>query len=193
MRLLLVRHGETGDQYTGRYIGSTDLPLSAHGREQARRLTDILPAGVGRCLCSPMLRARETAEIALAGRDCRLEILESLREIDFGRWEGLSFAEIVAQDPGLVDDWRQDPLDFTFPGGEQTRHFWQRAQEALAMTVALPEDEVLVICHGGVIRVMICLLLGLSFEYYLLFAIKPAALTVLDVDGQQGVLLGLNL
>jgi alpha-ribazole phosphatase len=193
MRLLLVRHGETGDQYAGRYIGATDLPLSVKGREQARRLASLLPAGVGRCLCSPMLRARQTAEIALAGQGCRLEVVDLLREIDFGRWEGLTFAEIVAQDPGLVDDWQRDPLAFQFPGGEETRSFWQRVQQALTMIAALPEDEVLVICHGGVIRAMICLLLGLPFDRYLHFAIRPAALTVLDVDGQRGVLQGLNL
>ena len=193
MRLLLARHGETGDLRKGRYFGATDLPLSATGREQARSLAAVLPAGVARCLCSPLLRARETAQLALAGRDCRLEILDALREIDFGRWEGLSFSEIVARDQGLVADWQRDALAFQFPGGEHTLKFWQRVQEALELIVALPEEEVLVVCHGGVIRAMLCVLLGLSFDHYLFFAIKPAALTVLEVDGQRGVLQGLNL
>lgn len=193
MRLLLARHGETGDQYAGRYIGATDLPLSARGRQQARRLRERLPTGIGRCLCSPMLRARQTAELALAGSDCRVEILDPLREVDFGRWEGLSFAEIVALDEGLVADWQREALAFRFPGGEHTASFWQRTQAALAMITKLPEAEVLVICHGGVIRAMICALLGLAFDHYLLFAVQPAALTVFDVDGQRGVLLGLNV
>lgn len=193
MRLLLARHGETGDQYAGRYVGATDPPLSATGREQAKRLADVLPAGVARCLCSPLGRARETAELALAGRNCRVEILDTLREIDFGRWEGLSFSEIVARDQPLVADWQQDPLAFQFPGGEHTLYFWQRVQGALKAIAALPEDEVLVVCHGGVIRAMLCALLGLDFDHYLLFVIKPAALTVLEVDGQRGVLHGLNL
>ena len=193
MRLLLARHGETGDQYAGRYIGATDLPLSVTGREQARRLRTVLPTGICRCLCSPMLRARQTAELALAGNDCRVEILDALREVDFGRWEGLSFAEIVSQDEGLVADWQRDGLAFQFPGGEHTRSFWQRVQAALVLITELPEVEVLVICHGGVIRAMICSLLGLSFEHYLLFAVQPAALTVFEVDGQRGVLQGLNL
>jgi len=193
MQLLLARHGETGDHYTGRYIGARDLPLSTTGREQARRLTDVLPAGITRCLSSPMIRARETAELALTGRDCRLEILDSLREINFGRWEGLSFAEIASQDQGLVAEWQRDALAFQFPEGEHTLSFWQRVQEALGVIVALPEDTVLVICHGGVIRAMLCSLLGLPFEKYLLFAIKPAALTLLDVDGHRGVLQYLNV
>lgn len=193
MRLFLARHGETGDQFAGRYIGATDLPLSAVGRQQAGHLANLLPAGIGRCLCSPMLRTRETAELALAGRDCPLQIIDALREIDFGRWEGLSFAEIAAQDQELVQEWQQDVLAFQFPGGELTLHFWQRVREVLTMIVALPEDAVLVVCHGGVIRAMLCILLGLSVEHYLRFAIKPARLTVLEVDGPQGVLEGLNL
>lgn len=193
MRLLLARHGETGDQYVGRYIGATDLPLSANGRAQARRLRELLPVGIGRCLCSPMLRARQTAELALGGAACQIEILDPLREVDFGRWEGLSFAEIAAQDEGLVADWQRDALAFQFPGGEHTASFWRRVQAVIEVITKLPEEEVLVVCHGGVIRAMICALLGLSFEHYLLFAVQPAALTVFDVDGQRGVLLGLNL
>lgn len=193
MRLLLVRHGETGEQYAGRYVGATDLPLSAAGREQARRLTAILPAEPSLCLCSPQRRARETAALALQGRDCQLEVVEALREIDFGRWEGLSFAEIVARDPGLVDDWQRDALAFQFPGGEQTRCFWQRVREALTMIAARPEAEVVVVCHGGVIRAMLCALLGLPFDKYLLFAIRPATVTILDVHDGRGVLQGLNL
>ena len=152
-----------------------------------------LPAGLSRCLISPLRRARETAEIALAGRELRLEVIEGLREIDFGRWEGLSFAEILARDPSLVNDWQRDALSFQFPGGEHTRDFRLRVQETMAAIVALPQEEVLVIAHGGVIRAMLCGLLGLPFDRYLSFAIKPAALTVVEVHDQQGVLQGLNI
>lgn len=193
MRLLLARHGETGNRYAGRYIGATNLPLSALGREQARRLAGVLPDGITRCLCSPMRRAKETADLALHGRDCPLEEMDVLREVDFGRWEGLSFSEIVAQDQELVDEWQRDPLSFRFPGGELTADFRQRVHEALQAIIALPGEALLVICHGGVIRAMLCSLLGLSFDHYLSFWIAPAALTVIEVDGQRGVLTGLNL
>ncbi len=192
MKLFLARHGETGAHYASRYIGASDLPLSTTGRLQARRLATILPAEISRCLCSPMLRARETAELALAGRNCRFELLDSLSEINFGRWEGLSFAEIASQDQELVVDWQRDALAFQFPEGEHTLSFWQRIEEALHWIVALPEDSILVICHGGVIRAMLCSLLGIPFEKYLFFSIKPAALTLLEVDGHCGVLQCLN-
>jgi len=192
MRLFLSRHGETGEPYQGRYIGATDLPLSSTGREQAARLATRLPATLTHCLVSPLRRARETAEIALAGRPCRLEVMDALREIDFGRWEGLSFQEIVARDQALVEEWRRDALAFRFPGGEHTLAFQQRVQAAMHGIMDLPEEEVLIICHGGVIRVMLCALLGLPFDRYLSFSIKPATLTEVEVHGQQGVLVGLN-
>lgn len=194
MRLLLARHGETGAQYSGRYIGSTDLPLSEIGKEQARRLADVLPTtGLSRCLCSPMRRTRETAQLALDGRECPIEMLDVLREIDFGRWEGLSFPEIVVRDQRLVTEWQQDPLAFHFPGGEQTGDFRQRIEAGLQGIISLSDDSVLVVCHGGVIRAMLCSLLGISFTHYLSFAIAPAALTVIEVDGQRGVLQALNV
>lgn len=192
MRLLLARHGETGAHYSGQYIGATDLPLSEVGREQARQLADVLPARVSKSLCSPMRRTRETAHLALNGRDCSIEVLDALREVDFGRWERLTFAEIAARDQELVNEWQQDPLSFQFPEGESTADFRQRVVGGLTKIISLPEESVLVVCHGGVIRVMLCSLLGVSFAHYLSFAIEPAALTVIDVDGQRGVLQKLN-
>lgn len=192
MRLFLARHGETGTHYRGRYIGSTDLPLSEKGREQARRLSDVLPPGGIRCFCSPMRRTLETATLALDERKCIPEVVDSLREVDFGRWEGLSFAEILARDQGLVDEWQRNPLSFSFPQGEQTGAFRNRVEEWLKTIITLPED-VLAFSHGGVIRVILCSLLGVSFAHYLSFSIAPAALTVIEVDGQRGVLQALNL
>jgi broad specificity phosphatase PhoE len=140
-----------------------------------------------------MLRARETAELALTDRHCRPELLDSLREINFGRWEGLSFPEIASLDQDLVNEWQRDALSFQFPDGEHTRCFWQRVQDSLQVITALHEETVLVICHGGVIRAMLCSLLGIPFEKYLLFAVKPATLTRLDVEGQRGVLQCFNI
>jgi len=193
MQLLLVRHGAIDDHAAGRYVGSLDRPLSVIGRRQAKRLASLLPGEIDRCLCSPMRRARQTADLALAEHVCPLDTLDSLREIDFGRWEGLTFAEIAAQDPELVDEWQRDALAFHFPGGEQTGHFWQRVDQALQVIATISAERVLVISHGGVIRAMLCSLLGLPFDKYLAFAVQPAALTVLDVQGRRGVLQALNL
>ena len=193
MRLLLARHAET-DQTAGHYIGSTDLSISGKGRKQAEILADTLrPYPPLIWFYSPLLRVWQTAEVIGRRSGCGFELLEQLREIDFGSWEGLSFAEICRRDRDLVARWHQDLLSFRFPDGEHNGQFWQRVHEVVRLLTARPEEEVLVVSHGGVIRAMICLLLGLSFENYLIFDVKPASLAVLDVYGDKGVLAGLNL
>lgn len=99
-RLILIRHGDLGDRRRGRYIGRTDAPLSAEGRRQAAALAGPLVRllnGVS-LLVSPLRRTIETAERAL-GRGANFAVDSDLREIDFGRWEGMGFAEILAADP----------------------------------------------------------------------------------------------
>lgn len=193
MRLILVRHGQTDAAYAGRYVGASDPSLSALGRDQARELAARLPDDIGCCLCSPLCRARETARLALVGRTCPIEVMGELREVDFGRWEGLSFAEILDRDAALVADWQRDPPHFHFPDGESTAVFRARVAAALEALARQPQAMVLAVCHGGVIRAMLCQLLDLPFARYLSFHVQPAAMTVLDVEGGRGVLRGLNL
>jgi len=172
-----------------------DVPICEVGGVQAAEgLADRLsPYAISECYCSPLLRCRQTAEIIRGKIGCNLIIENDLAEIDFGRWEGATFTEICRNDPVLVDQWSQNALEFTFPGGEYNQHFYGRVRDLISRLLGCGKDSVLVVSHGGVIRVMICILLGLSFHEYLLFNIKPATFTVLDVYGESGVLSGLNL
>src|SRR4030043_1857229 len=98
-KLSLIRHGDRGESCRGRYIGRTDAPLSDMGRSQAAALAAELDRLNGaRILCSPLLRTLETARIAL-GAGGGFAIDANFREIDFGRWEGMTFAEIAAAGP----------------------------------------------------------------------------------------------
>ena len=90
--IVLVRHGETEWSRTGRHTGRTDRPLTERGREQARRLAPLLPAGdFALVLSSPLQRARQTAELAGLGQ--RLQIEPDLAEWDYGGFEGLTSDE----------------------------------------------------------------------------------------------------
>ncbi len=192
-KLLLVRHGYTGDQYAGKYIGSLDVPIAEKGRQQAYSVTEkVKPCEPVRCFCSPMQRTRQTAEIVVENLS-EVEFCDDLREVDFGRWEGLSFENICGQDPGLVEVWAKEGLDFCFPGGESNRDFLERVHTVAQKIANSPEQTILVVSHGGVIRAMICYFLGLDSANYLLFDVKPARLTVLDLFDGKGVLQGFNL
>jgi alpha-ribazole phosphatase len=191
-QLLLIRHGDLGDRNRGRYVGRTDTPLSAKGRRQAATLAGLLARLNGaHFLASPLRRTRETAEIAL-GTHGRFEIVENLREIDFGRWEGMSFAEIAAADPAAVDRWAALNGDFTFPNGEGIRAFRERIGAAAERIVAVPAGTVVLFAHGGVIRFLICHFLGLPDRHHLLFDIRPASISEIRIDGGKGVLTLLN-
>ena len=116
LTLLLTRHGQAaaGDIMLG---GQLDLPLTPNGREEAGALARRLGGvRIDRIVASPMLRAVETAQILANGRPVELD--ERLRELDYGRWEGLTYADIDAHDPELRARWEHDPAATHSPGGE---------------------------------------------------------------------------
>ncbi|MCL2669516.1 MAG: histidine phosphatase family protein [Syntrophaceae bacterium] len=191
-RLILIRHGALADACAGRYIGRTDVPLSAVGRSQARAL--------GRCrhywpearvFISPLSRCRETATLALDGKGS-FTVDKDLREIDFGRWEGMTFAQIAALDPAAVDRWAALEEDFTFPEGEGLVPFRQRVAEAASRVSAAPGETAVTVTHGGVIRFLICHFLGLTLRDHLLFTVDPASVSEIRIEGGRGVLTLLN-
>ena len=141
-----------------------------------------------------MLRTRQTLE-RLRQEGCPADqpiYDERLREIDFGRWELQSYADIAAKDDEQLAAWEQY-LDFIFPEGEAVSAFIERVEAMLAIFSGSEHHAVGVMTHGGVIRTMICLALGISPRNYLLFDVQPASLTILDLFSEGGVLRGLNL
>ncbi len=188
-RLILARHPMAASQHPGRFLGSTDLPLGNEGKHKAEAMAPVVgEIPFGRAFVSPLRRTVETAEIL----GVEAEIDPGLREVDFGRWEGLSFEEITASDPELVDRWAQFDPDFSFPGGENLGAFVDRVAATADRLAGDPGTTVLAITHGGVIRAMICHLLGLDPKHYLRFEVAPASLTTIDLSNGRGVLVGLN-
>ncbi len=194
-RLLLVRHCSTGLVNKGRFIGSSDVKVDTDALHATAPLAQLVASySPDHFYCSPLNRTRQTAEKLNEHLGLDIEIEEKLQEIDFGRWEKLSFEEIAAQDPVRVHQWSKGQSDFTFPGGDQIGDFHKRVHYITQNLIRLPGDTVLVVTHGGVIRTIICQLLGLEpNNYLLLFDIKPSTLAMLDIFENRGVLTGLNL
>jgi len=169
-------------------LGRTDLPLSEGGRRQAA-LTGRLVDSADRFFCSPLVRARETAGLAVPGRP--LEIDPDLREMDFGDWEGRRYDEVAVEYPAIVAAWSEFGPDFAFPGGESVVDFASRIERTARRFSELGVETVAVFTHGGVIRGLICHFLGLPLRDYLLFDITPGSVTSLRLWGGRGVLAGL--
>lgn len=158
-RIVLVRHGETDGESSIRFHGSGDVPLSEDGRahmhEVARGLAqeffDLVVA-------SPLSRAWESARILSGGAPVRIE--SDFREIDFGRWEGLTVQEIEAADPVLYRDWQARIAGFEFPGGEQRADFRKRVLRGLEGLEESGARSALVVVHKGVVRTIAEQLVG---------------------------------
>ena len=195
VRLLLVRHAATDASAKNALLGSTDQDASSTGLEHVERLVPLLEAYKPDIwYCSPLRRAVQTAERLQNLPTGDLNVVEDVRlkEIDFGRWEQKRYTDIEVSDPDLIPAWSQYD-DFTFPDGESVRGFVGRVGSVLDDLSNSESKEIGVITHGGVIRTMICLALGLSAKNYLLFSVHPASLTILDLYPEGGVLTGLNL
>jgi len=185
----LLRHGAT--PYTNRYIGSSEVELSAEGIAQVRRQHGFLAAqGYDTIFCSPMKRCVQTYSLLRFPQECIVD--ERLREIDFGAWEGRSFEEIARLSPNLVEQWSRNSDDFGFPGGEKLGDFRGRVHSFCELLRKLADQKILIIAHGGIIRYMICCLLGLPIHNYLYFKVDTARLCTLRLYSEGAVLTGLN-
>jgi probable phosphoglycerate mutase len=162
-RLVLIRHGETDGRSSERFHGSGDVALSSEGCSQMREAARGLAREVfDLVVASPLRRSWEAAWIVSGGARVRLET--DFREIDFGRWEGLTREEIEASDPVLYREWQDGGAGFEFPGGEPRGEFRARVLRALERLEAGGAISALVVAHKGVIRAIAEKLLGRPLE-----------------------------
>lgn len=186
--IYLVRHGYTGDKHKNRFIGSTDAPLSTKGFNQAGKVALRFKKFSGQMFSSPMTRAIQTA--CKIGKN--FSIIPELAEIDFGDIETLEVDEIIKKYPDLLPKWMKHEKGFKFPGGEGLKHFHKRISKAGDLILKSGSDNILVVAHGGVIRVLICYFLNLNFNKSIMFDIKNTSVTTINMYDDRVVLSGVN-
>lgn len=169
----ITRHGETEWSLSRRHTGLTDLPLTEEGEKQARALAPRL-AGVefALVLCSPLLRARETAR--LAGFEPHLD--DRLLELDYGEYEGITTAAIREQRP-TWDLW----IDGC-PGGDDVETIGARMDSLLADRVDGALGPVLVFGHGHALRILAARRLGLPAREGRGLKLETAAIGVIGSE-----------
>jgi len=163
--LVLLRHGETPLTPQKRFSGSggTDPGLSDRGRWQAERAAEALAARgtVQAIVSSPMLRTRQTAEAAALRLGLEVRIEEGLRELDFGDWEGLTFAEVQEQYPDDLNTWLGSAKAKPTGSSESFTTLTHRAGVARDKILArYPGKTVLVVSHVSPIKTLVRLSLG---------------------------------
>ena len=151
--LLYVRHGESTWNAAGRWQGQADPPLSDVGHRQAAAAAERLRAlGVSALAASDLRRAAETAAHLGAALDLTPRLVPALRELDVGRWSGLSHEEIARRYPEELARFRAGDPDVRPGGGESRRMLRDRATAALASLLAEHESGLAVVGHLGVLR-----------------------------------------
>lgn len=193
-RLLLVRHGSTAWNLERRYQGQSDPSLNKAGCEQAQRVAERLRSEeIDGLYTSNLTRAQETAERIAAYHDLVSQPEPRLREISFGAWEGKTHEEIEAQGSESLAHWLNDPMHNSPPGGETLRQVVSRISAAYdAIIDRHPGDTVAVVAHGGTLRVLLCVALGLRPDTYWQFRFDVASLAEVNTYDEGAVLNLLN-
>jgi probable phosphoglycerate mutase len=188
----LLRHGEHAVQgriCAGRMPG---VILSERGRGEAegaaRRLSEL---DISAIYASPVERAQQTAEIVGRHLSLPVKTLDDLAELDFGEWTGLTFDE-VRKDPRWPE-WASHRSLSCIPGGETMRAVQRRVVEALMeMRADHPDEAVVVVSHGDVIRAALVFALGMPLDFYSRIEVATASLSTMRIDANGVRVIAVN-
>lgn len=193
--IYLLRHGAVQSPSGGkRYIGWQNLALNRIGLEQAAAWAAYFEAlGLDAIWCSDLIRCRETAGII--GRRCSLQprALPELREVCLGEWEGKFFEEMKNRHPQAFQARGEQVADHRPPGGESFRDLQNRTWPVFEALVRRPGNRTLMVTHAGVIRVLLCRILGMPIENLFSIGQSHGALSTIDVRPEGYRIQGVNL
>ena len=189
MQLLLVRHGESLGNLT-RQLQRHDDPLTERGRRQAGELAAFLAQGrsVRAIYTSPLARALETARIIGAAVGTAPVPLDGLAEINVGEAAGRTFAEWAEADPAGARGFREEGLDFVWPGGESGRQLAARTAATIDAIVSahhLDYGAVVVVSHGGALGWIIAHLLREPRNEWPRHELHNCSLTEVTIDPDE--------
>lgn len=183
-RLILVRHGQTAANREFRYIGSRDDVLTKLGMAQARELAGALTSlPIAGVYSSPRRRAYDTALPIAEGHGLTVEVVDALCECDFGSWEGLNRAEVMARSAQDVEHllaWERD-TSIAPPGGESLEALHRRVADTVEeLAQAHPDQTIVLVSHVGPIKAVLCAALGAPVLSAFRIFLDPGTISVVD-------------
>ncbi len=191
---LLVRHGETAWNREGRVMGRNPVELNDRGRAQMEAATTLVSAiRPDLIVTSPLVRARQSAEIIAAGLN-GAQIVEEpqIAEVRYGRWEGMTYHELI-DDQDYIR-YRKSPLQSPTPGGETIEEVQQRGVEAVKRFLSANGGQrVIFVSHGDIIRTVLCHFMGLDLKHFHRIRIDNAAVSAVHIAGEFAEVKFLNL
>lgn len=164
--IIIIRHGETEWNQTGRFQGHSDVPLSETGRAQAEALGRNLALDhVDAIYASDLIRAMETAAPIAARFGLTVTSDPLLRELNFGAWEGRSFSDVNAENPDAMKQFYNDPERADIPNSEPFPDFQKRvAGRVRAIAAEQRGKRVVIVSHGASIRILLTDILAMPIR-----------------------------
>ena len=188
LNLYLIRHGHTVWYETGGVAGVSDIDLSSAGEQAAKALARTWPSSraINSWYCSPFARTRQTSELLREDIVEKLTIQEDsrLRELNFGDWEGMTWAAVHEQHEQEMKHWGEDWINRAPPNGETFANQHARCKQWLESLYEGIEVEhtAIAVLHGGSIRALVCECLQWPLEQAMGFSVDPATATLLSID-----------
>lgn len=183
-KLILVRHALTVDNQNNRLSGHIDSVVSEIGKKQIDRLTSYLKQiEIDKIYTTTSSRTKDTVKQIAKLKKIDIIEKETLKEISFGDFEGITFDEIRSNYPKQFQDMIDKGYEYKYPNGESLIDSYNRVANEISKIIFDNKDKTVLICsHGGTIRNIITCLISNSYEYHWNFKIDNASITILEVE-----------
>lgn len=194
VKLILVRHALTVDNQKSRLSGHIDSSISEEGREQIDKITNYLKDfDIDKIYTTTSSRTKDTVKKLSELKFIEIIEKESLKEISFGDFEGLTFDEIKDKYPKEFQDMIEKGYEYKYPNGESLIDSYNRVCIELDNIISNNDDRTILICsHGGTIRNIITYLISNSYKYHWNFKIDNGSVTILEVQDGFTVITAMN-
>jgi len=179
-KIIIVRHGQTNANVEGRTQGHIDTPLNDLGLLQAKKTGEFIKTNfsISESWSSDLIRTQTTAKNIFKN----YKTTNLIREMSFGDWENNLFKDIAKKSPELVKEYENATDEFKAPDGESFGDLFDRAKEFIKYLDFNSEKEVLIVSHGGFMRVLLTSLLNLPKENLLNFHFENCSITEILVN-----------
>jgi broad specificity phosphatase PhoE len=193
IHFILIRHGETDWTKQRRYQGRFDTSLNVNGRRQIQRFVkEITRYRPDLIFSSQLARSKESAAILCAPLKKRPKVDARLNELSFGQWEGKTAGELIEANDPVYDQWMKRKI-ITPQGGESIRSLQKRVRSFIRDCVRKYNNKkIIIVTHGGPIRIFLAQLLNLPHEAMFQFRIDPGTITILGRYDYSSQLILLN-
>jgi len=193
MKIILIRHGQTGYNKEKIFRGKIDVPLDSTGILQTKAIAEKLSSyNIKAIYSSPLKRALETSTPIAATFNLDVEIDDKFVDFDFGEWQGLGLEEVQKKFPDLYCKWLKEPHLVKIPNGESLGLVRERVTEVINRIIEKNQDTTAIVSHRVINKVIICAMLSLDNSHFWQIKQDVGAINVIEYKKGMFIVVSLN-